>query len=55
MNQMVAAKILRSLGCTYELVDDGHKAAAAARRGRFAVVLMDCHMPDMVSRPRAKC
>ncbi|GAQ92238.1 Putative histidine kinase containing cheY-homologous receiver domain and PAS domain [Klebsormidium nitens] len=47
VNQMVAARILRSLGCTFELVDDGHKAAAAARRGRFAVILMDCHMPDM--------
>jgi CheY-like chemotaxis protein len=51
VNQMVAVNILRSLGCSYEVVEDGRRAAEAARGGDFAVILMDCHMPEMVRRP----
>lgn len=52
MNQMVATRILRSLGCSYEIVDNGRKAVAACMAGNFDVILMDCHMPDMVRRER---
>jgi hypothetical protein len=49
VNQMVATRILRSLGCTFDVVDNGRKAVAACMAGNYDVVLMDCHMPDMVS------
>ncbi|GAQ86126.1 Putative histidine kinase containing cheY-homologous receiver domain and PAS domain [Klebsormidium nitens] len=47
VNQMVASRILRSLGCEFVVVDNGRKAVAACREGRFDVVLMDCHMPEL--------
>lgn len=49
MNQMVASKILASLGCTFEIVDNGRLAVQACLDGHFDLILMDCHMPDMVS------
>lgn len=49
---MVVTRILRNLGCTFEVVDNGRKAADACRERRFDVILMDCHMPEMV-RPAA--
>jgi CheY-like chemotaxis protein len=49
VNQMVATRILRKLGCTFGVVDNGRKAVAACMAGNYDVVLMDCHMPDMVS------
>ena len=47
MNQMVASKMLRSLGCTVEVVDNGAKAVRACAEKRFDLVFMDCHMPEM--------
>jgi two-component system sensor histidine kinase/response regulator len=44
---MVASKMLRSLGCTVEVVDNGRKAVSACQEKRFDLVLMDCHMPEM--------
>ena len=48
MNQLVATRILRSLGCTYDVVDNGRKAVAACLAAHYDVILMDCHMPEMV-------
>jgi hypothetical protein len=47
---MVATRILKGLGCRYEVVDNGRKAVQACLDGDFDVVLMDCHMPHMVRR-----
>lgn len=55
VNQMVASRILRSLGCEFVVVDNGRKAVTACREGRFDVVLMDCHMPELVSRTDQPC
>ena len=47
INQKLAGTLLGRLGCTYELAGDGREADAAAGRGGFDLVLMDCMMPDM--------
>ena len=47
INQKLAGTLLARLGCTYELAGDGREADAAAGRGGFDLVLMDCMMPDM--------
>ncbi len=47
VNQKLAGTLLTRLGCTFELAGDGIEAEAAAARGRFDLVLMDCMMPDM--------
>ena len=44
---MVAAEMLRKRGHRVEVAKDGAEAVAAAAAERFAVVLMDCHMPIM--------
>ena len=47
VNRMVAAEMLRKRGHRVEVAKDGAEAVAAAAAERFAVVLMDCHMPIM--------
>ena len=47
VNQMVVGEMLRRLGHTPELVDNGHAAVLAAAGGGFDLVLMDCQMPVM--------
>jgi CheY-like chemotaxis protein len=47
INQKLAGTLLARLGCTFELAGNGLEAAAAAARGGFELVLMDCMMPDM--------
>jgi CheY-like chemotaxis protein len=47
INQKLAGTLLTRLGCTFELAENGQEAAAAAARGGFDLVLMDCMMPDM--------
>ena len=49
MNQLVASKILRSLGCRFDVVENGLKAVEACVDGGYDVIFMDCHMPHMVS------
>jgi signal transduction histidine kinase len=46
-NQRVAVQLLRKLGATAEVAGDGAEGVARARDGRFDVVLMDYHMPEM--------
>lgn len=47
INQFVIRKLVEKLGYTIDVVASGQEAAAAAARGGYAVVLMDCQMPGM--------
>ena len=47
VNQQVAVHLLTSLGCSVDVAKDGNEAVAMAKGGRYDVVLMDCHMPEM--------
>jgi PAS domain S-box-containing protein len=46
-NRTVALAQLKRLGYQSEAVENGLEALEALRRRRFAVVLMDCQMPEM--------
>jgi signal transduction histidine kinase/CheY-like chemotaxis protein len=47
VNQLVARRLLERLGCRVDVVGDGREAVAAAQEHRYALILMDCHMPNM--------
>ncbi len=47
VNQVVVGEMLRRLGYAADLVDDGRAAVAAAAGGGYALVLMDCQMPEL--------
>ncbi|MFJ4167880.1 response regulator [Paenarthrobacter sp. NPDC089714] len=47
VNQLVARGMANRLGYDVEIVDDGSQAVAATLTGKYAAVLMDCHMPVM--------
>ena len=47
LNQVVAVGILDRLGCDADVVDNGRDAVAAATRGAYGVVLMDCRLPGL--------
>jgi signal transduction histidine kinase/CheY-like chemotaxis protein/L-asparagine transporter-like permease/HPt (histidine-containing phosphotransfer) domain-containing protein len=47
VNREVALINLHALGLTTDAVDNGRAALAAVRRKHYALVLMDCQMPDM--------
>jgi CheY-like chemotaxis protein/HPt (histidine-containing phosphotransfer) domain-containing protein len=47
VNQRVAVHMLNKLGYAVEVVDNGALAVAAVAGGNFALVLMDCQMPEM--------
>jgi CheY-like chemotaxis protein len=47
INQMVVEAMLTRLGCEVEVAPDGAAACDAASRGRYDMILMDCHMPVM--------
>ncbi|WP_247872271.1 response regulator [Azospirillum sp. TSO35-2] len=46
-NQLFATTLLRKLGYTVELAEDGEQAVAAACRGGIDLILMDVQMPGM--------
>jgi CheY-like chemotaxis protein len=47
VNQTVVQSMLEYLGAAAELAGNGHAAIERLRTGRFDVVLMDCHMPEL--------
>ncbi|MFN3521683.1 MAG: ATP-binding protein [Phenylobacterium sp.] len=46
-NRLVAETLCSMFGCTSESVEDGEQAVAAARSGRFDLILMDIKMPNL--------
>ena len=46
-NQDYAQAVLSKLGCSFEIVENGEKAAQAFANSEFDIVLMDCQMPVM--------
>jgi len=47
VNQFVARNVLKSMGCEFDIVPNGHEALLAVQRGGYDIVLMDCQMPVM--------
>jgi two-component system, sensor histidine kinase and response regulator len=47
VNQLLARRMLERLGVAHDIVDNGREAVEAAATGRYAMVLMDCMMPEM--------
>ena len=46
-NQKVFSHQIRMLGHTCEIVGNGRVAVESWRQGRYALILTDCHMPEM--------
>jgi CheY-like chemotaxis protein/HPt (histidine-containing phosphotransfer) domain-containing protein len=46
-NQKAEMILLQQLGLTAEIANNGKEAVAAVSRYRYALILMDCHMPEM--------
>jgi len=46
-NQLMAQTLLKKLGCTFDLAENGVDALKAVESTRYDLVLMDCMMPDM--------
>ena len=47
VNQVVATKLLRKLGITVDLAENGAEALEMLRTGQYDLVFMDVHMPVM--------
>lgn len=47
INRRVVEGMLRRLGCSVTLADNGREAVDAVQRDVFDLVLMDCQMPEM--------
>jgi PAS domain S-box-containing protein len=47
VNQMVIRRLVERLGYRIEVVKSGREAVEAVKEGGYAMVLMDCQMPDM--------
>jgi PAS domain S-box-containing protein len=47
VNQALAQRLLEKLGCRVDVVGNGREAVAAVARGEYALVFMDCQMPEM--------
>jgi PAS domain S-box-containing protein len=47
VNQLVAVKMLEKLGYAVDVVSNGTQAVDAAKRGGYALILMDCMMPEL--------
>lgn len=47
VSQLLAAEVLKRLGCQVDVVGDGEEAVEAYRRLPYDMILMDCDMPVM--------
>jgi PAS domain S-box-containing protein len=47
VNQKVAVRMLERLGVAVDVAGNGLEAVAAAARSRYALILMDCQMPEL--------
>jgi len=47
VNQDVVRHMLDILGCSVEIAENGREAVAAAQKGNFDLIFMDCQMPQM--------
>jgi PAS domain S-box-containing protein len=47
VNQQVAMRMLKKLGCAVEVASDGAQALELVTAGSFEIVFMDCQMPRM--------
>ena len=48
INQIFVKKLLRSLGVkSFDLAKDGKDVVQMFKNGRYDLIVMDCHMPDM--------
>ena len=47
INQLIATRLLESLGLTVDVAQDGYEAIAAVNENEYLVVLMDIQMPKM--------
>jgi signal transduction histidine kinase/ActR/RegA family two-component response regulator len=47
VNQIVAAEMLKRLGCRADVVGNGREAVEAMGRLPYDLVFLDCHMPEM--------
>jgi signal transduction histidine kinase/DNA-binding response OmpR family regulator len=47
VNSMLAVAMLEALGCRADVASDGRAGVEAVLAGRYDLVLMDCHMPEM--------
>ncbi len=47
LNREVAVELLRESGCHVDLAENGVEAVALVERGRYDLILMDVHMPEM--------
>jgi two-component system, sensor histidine kinase and response regulator len=54
VNREVAGEALRQLGCEVDMANDGQQAIESWESTSYAVILMDCHMPNMDGIDAAK-
>lgn len=47
VNQLLATAILKRMGYAIDVVNNGADAVTAATSGQYALVMMDCQMPEM--------
>ncbi|MDZ5454963.1 hybrid sensor histidine kinase/response regulator [Azohydromonas lata] len=47
VNSMLAVAMLEAFGCQADVASDGRAGVEAVLAGRYDLVLMDCHMPEM--------
>jgi CheY-like chemotaxis protein len=47
VNQAFALRLLQKLGCHVDVAGNGREAVAAVAQAEYALVLMDCEMPEM--------
>jgi CheY-like chemotaxis protein len=47
INRVVGAKLLKLLGCKFDIVNSGGAALAALEEKDYQAVLLDVHMPEM--------